>query len=113
MTDEERQELEAHGPGFGLSFKGKSQILLFVLLMSIIGAVLAAGIYEHEENSKSRSDMNRADTRENTQAIKELSATVKKQGESIEAIIYVISLPQSERDKLRLREPEKLREMKR
>lgn len=106
-------DVDLHAPGFGLKFKGQSQALLAVLLIILVGVPLGMYSHQHESKAAERQEAVKKASTDNAEAVRDLTKTVKAQGESIDTIIYVLTLPQSERDKLRLREPDKLREMKR
>jgi len=111
MTEE---QVDIKGPGgIGFSFKGQSQLLLIVLL--ILGSMGGVGYYlsQHEAAAQNRSSESDKKVEENTKAVKDLTMEVKAQGKSIEAVIYVLTLPESERAKLNLSKPDKLREMQR
>jgi len=105
--DGQEEQVELSGPGgMGLKFKGQSQMLLTVLLMCALAGGLWYVINGHAAESKSGMS-------ENTAALKALTAEVKSQGDTMKAVIYVLTLPEKERAKLDLQKPEKLKEMQR
>jgi len=111
--DDKEQEVEMSAPGFSLSFKGKNQTVLLLILLILCAFTLSYGLWQHEEAGKARVVTLQKENVAHTQALVGIREEVVKQGDAIEAVIYVLSLPQEERNKLRLREPTKLREMQR
>ena len=102
MDGTEQTELKT--PWF--SFKGQSQLMLVVLVVLLAASGLWVALKTHDAAAQTKAD-------EQTKAVKELAVEVKNQGKSLEAVIYVLTLPEEERKKLNLSKPEKLKEMQR
>lgn len=102
---QEQEALEVKGPGgLGLTFKG-GQVFPLILSMAICGGLYLM-VKQHDDNTKSSSI-------EVAATMKELKEAVKTSEETQRAMIYVMSLPQTERERLNLLKPKSLSDMQR
>ena len=106
-------ETDVKVPWFHFGYKGPGVGFLMVMLIAILGAALIAGLYYHDAAAQNRSTAGHEEVLKNTKAVEALTKSVDEQKKMTKVIVYVLSLPQTERDKLKLREPEELREMQR
>lgn len=113
--DDQITTVDLKGPGgIGAAFSGSNTTVLLVLLfLVVIGAASAGMIYifnQHDDN-------NNKHNAEMLAAIKVMTAAVEKndktQRETTEAMIWVLSKPQAEREKLDLSKPRFVAEMQR
>lgn len=99
------QELEVNAPGgWGAKFKGDQMFYLVVTML--LGAFIGYMIYQN--NAKATESITGVI---NAQA--QLKASIDAQIATQKAMIYVLSLPQTEREKLNLLRPKELAEMQR
>lgn len=97
--------VEVRAPfGWAAKFTGAQSMCAIVLIL--LGIIVAGGIWWHNGEAKAASDKVVA-------VQQEVKEEMKTNREALEAVIYVLSLPQSERDKLNLARPRKLVEMQR
>lgn len=98
MADETAEGLEVTGPaGIGVKFHGSSS-QNFMLLLAIFVCVCIFGVAVWQDaRAGARSE--------------EVKKAMTAYEESQRSLIYVISLPQAEREKLNLSKPELLRRM--
>ena len=95
LTERRRSsDLEIDGP-FGIKARFFNKELTSVMLLAICALALGYLIYEHDRNSM-----------DNIRHIVENQRSIYGQ---MDAIIYVISLPENEREKLKLAMPDSLR----
>ena len=98
------EEVEVKGWGIGAKFSGPQVTCVVVLLL--LGAFLGYAIYQHN-----------ADAHESLTAVVHAQEAVKdelKQNREVqEAMMYILSLTQAEREKLNLTKPKKLQDMQR
>lgn len=104
MADND-EELNLKGPaGLGLSFKG--QQMFPVILVLLLAAFFGYLVYQSDGRSAER------DAHTHSALEKLLEATQKSENAQ-KAMIYVLALPQIEREKLNLMKPRELSEMQR
>lgn len=99
-----KEEVEVTGWGLGAKFSGPQVTCVIVLL--ILGAVVGAMVYQH--NSEAHESMSSV-----VRAQEAVKAELQASRETQEAMIYVMSLTQAEREKLNLSRPKKLADMQR
>lgn len=96
--------------GWGASLRGKNSAFLQLVSVLTIAGTLFYLIDKHETNSETRSQQNVA-------ALKALTVAVEKtertQRETTEAVIWVLTKPQAERERLELSRPKLITEMQR
>lgn len=110
------EEINVSGPGgVGFSFKGAQ--MFPVILVVLFGAFSAFLFYQGDLRSAERDKVTEvaiASVREaNVKAISEVTEATNRTDRTLKTMIYVLSLPQSERERLNLLRPEGLREMQR
>jgi hypothetical protein len=98
------EEVEIKGWGVGAKFTGPQMTCVLVLIL--MGAFIGVLIYQHN----AKADEGMASVARAQEAVR---AELQQNREAQEAMIYVISLPQAEREKLNLSRPRKLTEMQR
>lgn len=114
MMADDDQAVELKGPGgIGFNFKGNNTTLLTVLLFLVMCGAILLVIYQHEAQAQVRQSDNVKRDTETKEVIKALTDAVKSQEKNQEAMIYVLTLPQDQREKLNLNRPDRLREMQR
>jgi hypothetical protein len=95
-------EVRAGPSGVGAKFTG-TQIFCAVLLV-LLAAIVVYLLHEHDKKEEARA----TSAIETMRALKE---AVDRQAEAQQAFIFVLSLPQPEREKLNLAKPRLLYEM--
>lgn len=101
----ENERIEIQGPaGVKMSFRG--QQTLAVLLVILFASIMAFGLWLHDKRDE-------ANNLAIIAALKAVAAVESKSDATQRAMIYVLSLPQAERDKLNLMKPKELLEMER
>lgn len=109
MADE---ELEVKGPGgVGLSFRGSQ--MFPVILVLLLAAFFGYFSWQVDARSEARDTRTSETIAQTTAAIKEFRDTAVKAQETQEAMIYILSLPQSERERLNLMKPRGLAALQR
>lgn len=103
MSKPSPQEIEVSGPG-GLKahFRGSTTALIFTLIATTIGYGAWRGDVKAEERNQAL-----------MQKIKEQEVALRDLSQTQTIMIYVLSLPMAEREKLNLMQPKGLREMQR
>lgn len=102
--DQEELGVKVGPGGVEGTFKGSQTI--HVLLTLLLGAWIAFLFYIHDGRA---AEWQKADLAEKAKLV----AIVEKQEKTMRTMIYVLTLPQTQREKLRLAEPEQLRELQR
>ena len=104
MADNEEQ-FEVKGPGgMGFAFKGRE--MFPVILLVLLGAFCGFMTWQADSKSEARDAATH-------KAISEFKEATMKADETQQAMIYVLSLPQAEREKLNLMKPRGLTAMQR
>lgn len=104
-------EVDLKGPGgIGAAIKSSSTIVLAVMLFLVVAGAFGFGIARHEEMSQQRANETTAAIKAMSEATAKLAAT---QRETSEAMIWVLSKPQAEREKLDLSKPRFVSDMQR
>lgn len=96
--------------GWAAAFSGKNTTILIVILFVIIAGVIINFAIQHETSSQQRSN-------ESIAAMKLMTAAIEKtertQRETTEGMIWILSKPQAEREKLDLSKPRFVADMQR
>jgi hypothetical protein len=108
----EHEELNIEGPG-GLKAGAKGSQTLTFLLTCLLGAWVWYLFYNHEARADEKSKAEIVATEKLVQAVEKQSKAIEQQERTQRAVIYVLALPQKEREKLNLVRPEILYEMQR
>lgn len=99
------EELNLKGPG-GLGFSFKGAQMFPVILVLLLGAVFAYLFFQADVKADGRNGYI-------TKAIDAMTASNVKAEATQRAMLYVLSLPQADREKLNLMKPRELQEMQR
>lgn len=104
MSDTSEQiDIQAPG-GFKLGFKGEH--LMPVVLLFLLGGASVYAVYAHDQKGDARAA-------EAAKALAEVKEAVRSSEETQKAMIYVMTLPDHERNKLNLMKPKSLSDMQR
>ena len=110
--DNEAEEIGVRGPlGVGMFFKGHQSFSIVVMLL--LTGIFCLLLWMHDANSQVRAQaiMNQMGKLE--AEAKHGHDVAEKADETQRTMIYVLTLSQAEREKLRLEEPPQLKEMRR
>lgn len=98
-------ELDVKGPGgIRLSFKGSQVFPVLVMIITLMS--IGYFLYLHDTKEESHNAVT-------TAAITKMAQSIDKADATQRAMIYVLALPQNEREKLNLMKPKELQDMQR
>lgn len=111
LQQREQESLELTTALGGFKFKGDQMLQTIVYLM--VAAFLGFLIYQHNTNAVESFKQVQGAQLEVVKSQDAVLASLKESRETTEALVYVITLPQGEREQLKLQRPRKLSDMQR
>ena len=106
------EELSVKGPGgVGFSFKGAQ--MFPVLLLFLLAAFLAYLVFQIDAKAENRQIVASKVVNEVKEGVDKVQDKVDKVEATMKVLVYVIALPQADREKLNLNKPRELQDMQR